>query len=174
MEDEWTYSYKFDYIHARHMVGSIKDFPALFEKIHGNLNPGGYAEFQDYYVKLQSVDNTLEGTALQRWNNMLNEALSYTGRSGIHSGKYKRWMQEAGFEDVTEHKFVVPGNTWAKGRNNKALGAWQMQNILDGLHGISMVLLTKFLNMSAEAVEVLLADVRRDIQDTRIHFFYPM
>lgn len=49
-----------------------------------------------------------------------------------------------------------------------------MQNILDGLHGISMVLLTKFLNMSPEAVEVLLVDVRKDIQNPRIHFYYPV
>lgn len=68
----------------------------------------------------------------------------------------------------------VPGNPWAKGREKKSLGLWQMQNILDGLHGISMVLLTKFLNMSPEAVEVLLVDVRKDIQNPRIHFYYPV
>ncbi|ETS74756.1 hypothetical protein PFICI_13240 [Pestalotiopsis fici W106-1] len=174
VEDEWVYSYKFDYVHARHMVGSIKNFPALFSMIYENLNPGGYVEFQDYYVKLQAIDDSLNGTALQRWNNMLNEALAFTGRSGMNSSKYKRWMEEAGFQDVTEHKFSVPGNPWAKGREKKSLGLWQMQNILDGLHGISMVLLTKFLNMSPEAVEVLLVDVRKDIQNPRIHFYYPV
>lgn len=156
------------------MVGSVKDFPKLFGTIFENLNPGGYVEFQDYYVKLQAVDGTLDGTALQRWNNMLNEALTHTGRSGLHAIHYKRWMREAGFKDVSETKFAVPGNPWAKGKNNKALGAWQMENILEGLHGISVMLFTKFMGMSAEAVEVMLADVRKDIQDTRIHFYYPM
>ncbi|KAI0170490.1 S-adenosyl-L-methionine-dependent methyltransferase [Pestalotiopsis sp. NC0098] len=174
VEDEWVYSYKFDYVHARHMVGSIKNFPGLFAMVYENLNPGGYVEFQDYYVKLQAIDDSLNGTALQRWNNMLNEALSFTGRSGMNSAKYKRQMEEAGFQDVVEHKFSVPGNPWAKGREKKSLGLWQMQNILDGLHGISMVLLTKFLNMSPEAVEVLLVDVRKDIQNPRIHFYYPV
>ncbi|KAF7518594.1 hypothetical protein G7054_g13409 [Neopestalotiopsis clavispora] len=174
VEDEWVYSYKFDYVHARHMVGSIKNFPALFSMVYENLNPGGWVEFQDYYVKLQAIDDSLNGTALQRWNNMLNEALSFTGRSGMNSAKYKRQMEEAGFQDVTEHRFSVPGNPWAKGREKKSLGLWQMQNILDGLHGISMVLLTKFLNMSPEAVEVLLVDVRKDIQNPRIHFYYPV
>lgn len=107
VEDEWVYSYKFDYVHARHMVGSIKNFPGLFAMVYENLNPGGYVEFQDYYVKLQAIDDSLNGTALQRWNNMLNEALSFTGRSGMNSAKYKRQMEEAGFQDVVEHKFSV-------------------------------------------------------------------
>ncbi|KAK6840740.1 S-adenosyl-L-methionine-dependent methyltransferase [Apiospora arundinis] len=174
LEDEWIWSYKFDYIHARHMVGSISDFARIFQTIYENLNPGGYVEFQDYYVKLDSFDGTLDGTALQRWNNMINEALIPTGRSGLNSANYARWMQEAGFEDVVEEKFAVPGNPWTRDKTHKQLGVLQRTNILEGLHGISISLFTKFLGMSTEEVEVFLADVRRDINDTRIHFHYPV
>lgn len=174
VEDEWVWSYKFDYVHARHMVGSIADFPKLFRTIFDNLNPGGYVEFQDYYVKLVSSDGTLDGTALQRWNNMINEALGPTGRSGLNSAHYQRWMTEAGFEEVREEKFLVPGNPWPRDKEWRQLGMLQMTNILEGLHGISINLFTKFLNMSVEAVEVFLSDVRRDIRNPRIHFYYPV
>ncbi|KAK7967907.1 uncharacterized protein PG986_002184 [Apiospora aurea] len=174
LEDEWIWSYKFDYIHARHMVGSVSDFPRLFQTIYENLNPGGWVEFQDYYVKLDSFDGTLDGTALQRWNAMINEALVPTGRSGLNSAHYAGWMREAGFEDVVQEKFAVPGNPWTRDKTHKQLGVLQRTNILEGLHGISISLFTKFLGMSTEEVEVFLADVRRDINDTRIHFHYPV
>ncbi|KAK8065186.1 hypothetical protein PG997_011933 [Apiospora hydei] len=174
LEDEWIWSYKFDYIHARHMVGSVSDFPRLFRTIYENLNPGGWVEFQDYYVKLDSFDGTLDGTALQRWNAMINEALVPTGRSGLNSAHYAGWMREAGFEDVVQEKFAVPGNPWTRDKTHKQLGVLQRTNILEGLHGISISLFTKFLGMSTEEVEVFLADVRRDINDTRIHFHYPV
>jgi hypothetical protein len=174
IEDEWMYSSKFDYIHGRHMVGSILEFPKLFAAIFENLTPGGWVEMQDYYVKLQAIDDTLDGTALQRWSQMLNHALSFTGRSGLNSAKYKHWMREAGFEDVREEVFAVPGNPWAKGEVQKHLGAMQMENILEGIHGISMLLFTKHLGMSTSAVEALLVDVRKDLKDRNIHFYYPM
>ncbi len=59
VEDDWMFSAKFDYIHGRHMVGSITDFPKLFNTIYENLNPGGWVEMQDYYVKLQSSKQIL-------------------------------------------------------------------------------------------------------------------
>ncbi|KAI1080336.1 methyltransferase domain-containing protein [Whalleya microplaca] len=174
IEDLWVFSHKFDYIHARHMVGSVKDFPKLFQVIYDNLNPGGWVEFQDYYVKLQSIDGTLDGTTLQRWNNMLNHALSFTGRSGLTAAKYKGWLRQAGFQNIEEEKFAVPGNTWAKGTEQKQLGFMQMENILEGIHGMSMTLFTKFLGMSVEEVELMLVDVRKDLRNRDIHFYYPM
>ncbi|KAI0189097.1 methyltransferase domain-containing protein [Xylaria flabelliformis] len=174
IEDEWMFSSKFDYVHGRHMVGSITDFPKLFASIYANLNPGGWVELQDYYVKLQSIDGTLDGTVLQRWNHMLNHALTFTGRSGLNTVKYRRWMRDAGFEDVREEVFAVPGNPWAKGEEQKQLGALQMENILEGLYGISISLFTKFLGMSPQAVETLLVDVRKDLMNRNIHFYYPM
>jgi len=168
------FSDKFDYVHGRHLIGSISDFPRLFAVIHENLNPGGWLEMQDYYVKLQSVDGTLEGTTLQRWSQMINEALSFTGRSGLRTVRYRHWMREAGFEDVREEVFAVPGNPWAKGLEQKQLGAMQMENILEGIHGFSISLFTKYLGMSPEAVEALLVEVRKDLVNTNIHFYYPM
>ncbi|KAI1364026.1 S-adenosyl-L-methionine-dependent methyltransferase [Xylaria arbuscula] len=174
IDDEWMFSTKFDYIHGRHMVGSISDFPRLFTSIYENLNPGGWVEMQDYYVKLQAVDNTLDGTALQRWNNMINHALTFSGRSGLNAIKYKKWLRDAGFEDIREEVFAVPGNPWPKGSDQKQLGAMQMENILEGIYGMSIKLFTNFLHMSSEAVEALLVDVRKDLTNRNIHFYYPI
>lgn len=171
-EDEWVFSEKFDFIHSRHMTGSISDFPAMFAMCYENLNPGGWIEFQDYYVKLQCVDDSLEGTALETWNDYMIEGVRRMGKNALACAKYKKQMADAGFVDVTESKFALPGNQWAKGEDQKMLGTMQLENIMDGLHGFSIGLFTKMLGMSAEEVELLLVDVRKDLRNTKIHFYY--
>ncbi|KAK1767358.1 S-adenosyl-L-methionine-dependent methyltransferase [Phialemonium atrogriseum] len=171
-EDEWVFPHHFDLIHARFMCGSIGSFPTTFERCLAHLNPGGWAEFQDYYVRMQCIDGSLRGTALQRWNELLLDGVARSGRSGLAAARFRAQMIDAGFVDVVERKFALPGNPWAKGRREKVLGTMQMTNILDGLHGISIGLFTKVHGMSVEEVELLLDDVRKDLRNKDIHFYY--
>ncbi|KAK6205787.1 hypothetical protein LQW54_008271 [Pestalotiopsis sp. IQ-011] len=170
-EDEWIYSQKFDYIHARYMCAFLTDFPKLFRSLYDNLEPGGWTEWMEMLIYFQSPDDTLEGTALQRWNTLIIEGVKNMGRNVLSCKKYKRWMQEVGFDRVTEQKFTVPANTWAKGRKNKELGALQMVNNLNGVYGLTMTVLTKGLGWASEEVEVFLADVRKDMTDKNIHAY---
>lgn len=153
------------------MCMGFSDFTKIFKSCYDNLTPGGYVEAQDYYFKIQCIDDSLRGTALERWNNLILEAVSRVGKSGIAVGRYKSQMESVGFTDVVERKFALPGNSWAKGQNQKMLGLMQMTNISDGLHGFSIHALTK-MGMTAEEVEELLADVRNDLKNRHIHFYY--
>ncbi|KAF7541938.1 hypothetical protein G7054_g312 [Neopestalotiopsis clavispora] len=170
-EDEWIYSHKFDYIHGRYLCAFLTDFPKLFRSIFDNLVPGGWVEFMEMLIFFQSPDDTLEGTTLQKWNQLIIEGIKNMGRNVLSVKKYKRWMLEAGFDQVTERKFTVPANTWAKGRKNKELGALQMVNNLNGVYGLTMTVFTKGLGWAPEEVEVFLADVRRDMTDKNIHAY---
>lgn len=171
-EDEWVFNHKFDYIHARFMCGSFSNFPEIFRSCLENLEPGGWAEFQDYYVKMQCVDDSLAGTSLERWNDCVLEGVRRMGKNGLAAARFKSQMLDAGFTDVVERKFALPGNPWAKGEDQKMLGMMQMENILDGLHGFSIGLFTKMLGMAAEEVELMLMEVRKDLRNTKIHFYY--
>jgi hypothetical protein len=154
------------------MVGAFGDFPKIFRYSYENLNPGGWAEFQEYYAELQCSDGSLAGTALERWNKLFLEAVEKAGRNGRSAARFKNQMIDAGFQDVVEKKFALPGNPWAKGERQKILGVMQMTNILDGIHGMTINLFTKVLGWSAEEVEVFLVDVRKDLKNTHIHFYY--
>lgn len=171
-EDEWVFNHRFDYVHARFMCGSFSNFPDIFRSCLDNLEPGGWAEFQDYYVKMQCVDDSLAGTALERWNDCVLEGVRRMGKNGLAAARFKAQMLDAGFVDVVERKFALPGNPWAKGEDQKMLGMMQMENILDGLHGFSIGLFTKMLGMAAEEVELMLMEVRKDLRNTKIHFYY--
>ena len=43
-----------------------------------------------------------------------------------------------------------------------------------GLEALSMALFTRYLRWEKEQVEVLLADVRNDLKDRRIHAYFPV
>ena len=172
VEEAWTYPNKFDYIHSRFMVAAFGDFAKIFRHCYENLQPGGWVEFQEYYVPFQCDDDTFEGTAIQKWNKLFLEAVAKMGRHGTVAAHFKRQIAEAGFVDVVERKFALPSNPWPKGEREKMLGFMQMTNISDGLQGMTMSLFTKVLGWSVEQIEALVADVRNDLRNTKIHVYY--
>lgn len=171
-EDEWVYSHTFDYIHLRLMFHTFKSHRHVMESAFSFLNPGGWMEWQDYYCELQCVDDTMRGTALERWIQLYIEGGGRLGRDMLAPRRYKRWMEDAGFIHVTEERLVIPGNAWPRGREMKTLGLWQMTNFLDGIQAVTMTIFTRGLGMTPEEVEVLLVDVRKDIKNLGVHFYF--
>ncbi|WDK12821.1 methyltransferase domain-containing protein [Colletotrichum graminicola] len=153
------------------MCTSIFDLPKLFGQVYDNLNPGGWVEFQETVIDFRAVDNSLEGTSLRRWNDHLLEGIRKAGRDALSPFEYARYMTSAGLQNVQERRFAVPTSPWARGRNQKILGAMQMTNNLEGVQGITMKIFTQVLGWSQEAVELLLVDVRRDMADKKIHAY---
>jgi len=138
--------------------------------------PGGYIEFQDYGLPLKCADDTLDGTSLQRWGYLLCEAARKLGRpmGTDASGRYREWMAQAGFVDIEERHYMWPSNGWPKDPYMKELGRWNQVNILDGLEGFCLALLTRGLGWRKEEVDIFVAKVSADIKDRRIHGYYPM
>lgn len=171
-DDEWVYSERFDYVHLRMMFHCFRDHPRLMRSALAHLRPGGYMEWQDWSCVLQSSDDSIRGTPLEEWSRRYVEAGARLGRDMLSPPKYKQWMIDAGFIDVVERKLAVPGNPWARGKENKSMGYLQMTNFLEGLHASTMTMFTKGLGMSPEEVELFLVDMRKAIKDTRIHFYW--
>ena len=102
------------------------------------------------------------------------EATSRIGKDWTRVKKYKEYLEQAGFEDVVEKKYQWPVGTWAKGKREKMLGQWYREDLLSGLQGFSMALLTRGLGMSTVEVELLLIGVREDINSNKIHIYIPV
>ncbi|KAK4112905.1 S-adenosyl-L-methionine-dependent methyltransferase [Canariomyces notabilis] len=171
VEDEWVFHHKFDYIHGRYLLLFLKDWNHVFKSFYKNLHPGGWAEFQEIIICFQSIDGSIEGTALQRWNTLLLEGIRKMGRRPTEALRCKKWMAEAGFVNISEKKFAVPMNPWAKGKVQKALGAMQMANNLEGVDGLTMTVFTRSLGWTPAQVEEMLVDVKRDMKDRSIHAY---
>ena len=60
----------------------------------------------------------------------------------------KGWMEDAGFVDVVEKKFVWPIGPWARDPKLKDMGRWGERNWADGLEGWVLALYTRVLGVS--------------------------
>lgn len=54
------------------------------------------------------------------------------------------------------------------------VGLWTYHNMSGSLSGISVALFTRGLGWSVEELEVFLIGVRKDMQNTKIHAYWPM
>jgi hypothetical protein len=171
-EDEWAYSHKFSFIHGRALFTAFKDPAEIFRKAYAALAPGGYFEMQDVYFKPHSPDNTVEGTAWERWSELLVEAAKKLGRNWHGPPHYAQWMRDAGFEDVVEKIVQLPINTWPLGQKNKLMGMWFLEDVSQGIGAITPAVLSRN-GMPMEEIEALIGDVRGLMRDKSIHVYYP-
>lgn len=156
------------------MSSPVRDPEELALTDRSFLEPGGYLEIQDYILPPRSNDGTYDGTSLALWAETMLAACRKIGRPMDLSHKYREWMEEAGFVEIEEKLFVWPTNTWPKVKHLKELGRWNEVNLVEGMEGFSLALMTRALGWSKEEVEVLCAKVRNDLKDRSIHAYFPM
>ncbi|KAG8672936.1 hypothetical protein FPOAC1_006236 [Fusarium poae] len=175
IEEEWQYSNLFDYIHSRMMNSSVADWATYAAKIYDNLAPGGYVELHEIDIFVASDDNTLSKSHnLYRWAELLQEASDKLGRPYFNPSGLKEVLEKAGFEDVHESRFKWPSNQWAKDPKHKELGLWNNENANYFLEGVAIAPLTRALGWSREQVAVFIVQARKEVNDTRIHAYWPI
>lgn len=128
---------------------------------------------QDADFPMKSVDDSLQGTALWKWNMCIEEGAEKIGKPWTRTKEYKGWMEEIGFVDIEENIVPWPINTWPRDPHLKTLGLWFQHDLLEGLNSTT-ALLTRGLGWSLEEVEALLVDVRKDIENRRVHAYVSM
>ncbi|TEA12661.1 Secondary metabolism regulator LAE1 [Colletotrichum sidae] len=174
IEDEWTFSQPFQYIHSRFMTSSIGDWKLFLQRCYDNLEPGGYVELQETAIFAKSDDGTLKPEhALTKWAENLMKASIQLGAVWVDTPELRDIMLEVGFEDVALSTYKWPTNQWPKDEHFKELGAWNNENFRRGVEAITMAPLTRALGWSPEEVRVFLIDVRKEGNDMSIHAYWP-
>ncbi|KAK2051023.1 methyltransferase domain-containing protein [Colletotrichum caudatum] len=174
IEDEWTFTQPFQYIHSRFMTSSIRDWKLYLQRCYDNLEPGGYLELQETAIFAKSDDGTLKPEhPLIKWAEYLMEASIKLGAAWVDTPELRELMLEVGFEGVTLHTYKWPTNSWPKDEHFKELGEWNNVNFTTGLEAITMAPLTRALDWSPEEVRLFLIDVRKDGNDRNIHAYWP-
>ncbi|KAF2753913.1 S-adenosyl-L-methionine-dependent methyltransferase [Pseudovirgaria hyperparasitica] len=173
-EDEWLFRHKFDYIHLRLMAGTFESWEKVIQSAFDNLEPGGWLEIQDYDMPCKSDDNTLAGTKLELWASKMVEGARKMGRPVDQSPNYRRWMQEIGFVDIQEQRYVWPTNCWPRDPKLKELGKWSLVNLNEGMDGFTLAIFTRVLGWTKPEVDVLCAQVRADLRNRSIHAYFSL
>ncbi|KAI5455847.1 S-adenosyl-L-methionine-dependent methyltransferase [Mariannaea sp. PMI_226] len=166
--DDWAFSQKFDYVHLRYIVTCFNDTKSVIQKAFDHMEPGGWIEFYDTTTELIRIDDTLTGTAVERWARLVDEGGKKIGRDFAKSLKYPVWCREVGFTDVTEEYFPLPSNPWTKDAKFKEIGRYSMNNQLGLVDSLSRFL--RIAGLSEDEIEKLEAQTKQDIQNPDIHY----
>ncbi|KXH65002.1 methyltransferase domain-containing protein [Colletotrichum salicis] len=183
VEEEWTWSRPFNYIHSRVMTGAIDDWDlyprrCYEHQTHSNLEPGGWIELQELDVNVTSDDGTLTPHhVLSHWSRLLAAASQKLGRPYIDPRALAAahdpttGLAAVGFVDVSVTTFKWPLNEWPKSAKHKQLGRIQLENGTTGMEAFTMAAFTRAFKWTPEAVNVFLVDVRNDLRDRDIHAY---
>lgn len=162
IRETWTFAEdSMDFIHIRALYGSIKDWPALYEKCMRHLKPGGWLEQVEYSADWVSDDNSIpEGHVFRKASACYNGAGEQMGQTFCIWEQSKDYFDKAGFVNTVEKRFKMPLGPWPADKKMKEIGRWHLLEAYQGLEGWTLALYTRILGWSVEEVQVFLAQVR--------------
>ncbi|KAK4453394.1 S-adenosyl-L-methionine-dependent methyltransferase [Podospora aff. communis PSN243] len=162
---EWLHPRNhFDYIHSRHTVMAIKDWPRLMRRSLEHLKPGGWFELHEVYHNPIAEVKTLasDHPVAQYWS-LIDQGLANLGVQlhAVANEGMKTMMQECGYINVQEKVLRIPIGPWPKNKVLKMVGVLWQTILLDGIQAIALGPLTRGCGWSREQVELFLIQVRR-------------
>jgi hypothetical protein len=84
--------------------------------------------------------------------------------------KWAELLQAAGFIDINIKWFNLPIGPWAKHEKNKVIGRFLYADFYEGLD-VARLLFTSVLGWSTEEIDVLIAEVRSEMKEQKIHLY---
>lgn len=159
----------FDLVHVR-MMGDLPQLDDLIQSIYAHLNPGGWAEFTEWVVVIETPDRSCEGGAFMRWNRLLRQGIQRLGSSVYYPLRYKERLLDAGFTNVTEVKNAAPNNACYPGKRIQRIGNRMVRCWMMVLEPVSVPIFHA-LGWSQTALDLLLDEVKKEIVDTRNHSY---
>lgn len=121
-------------------------------------------------------DGTLPADSLMAgWGPNFNKVAATTGKPLDTVDTMRAAIENAGFINVREKVYKVPVGDWAKNPILKEAGRVNKAQLLQGMEGYGMYLLTKFglpEPWSPEQVQVYLAKVRKEINTGGYHTYF--
>ena len=80
-------------------------------------------------------------------------------------------IQEAGFVDVVEKRFIWPIGPWSSDPKLKEVGRWNLLNWEEGMEGWVMALYTRQLKWSYDDVQSFLGQIRKALRGRKTHLW---
>ena len=124
LEEDWTFSYKFAYIHGRMLFSCFKDPARVIAQAVHALEPRGYLELQEALPTFVSdeKEKPLEGTCLIEQVKLLYKGVALAGKDQMYIERFKEYIVNAGLEDVKEVRYRQLIHPWPLDEYNKELG----------------------------------------------------
>lgn len=162
---DWTFQpQSFDFIHVRHMHGSIDDWPKLYSQMHKFLKPGGWFQHIEPGLELRCGNPNIqvdENHIFKQWAKLFHDTGDKTGRTfNFTDRRMEKWACEAGFTQVVHKTFKVPYGAWPKDKKLKDMGRFVSYFMELCLNGFVAYPIGEILGWSFEELQVLVAQMR--------------
>jgi SAM-dependent methyltransferase len=173
IEDEWLFKEaSFDFIHARELLMSIRNWEGLFAQALKYLKPGGWFEVGGSYPRPVSDDGSLAHDAsLVEISDLFFQMGEKMGTVMDAPLRWKQQLEEAGFVDITQTVFVIPQGPWPKDKRLKKVGAFEHHSLMLGFEAYLMRGYTAILGGKPEELMVTLAQTRKELNDPKVHSY---
>lgn len=127
------------------------------------------------HVGIFCDDGTLPvDSVLSTWGADMTACAERAGRPVDTMDTMRERIEEAGFINVQQQDYKMPVGTWPKLQVYKDAGRANKEQLLNGLEGYCMFLLTKFgapKPWSAEDVKVLVEKAKKDLDNPTYHLY---
>jgi len=170
MEWPWDLNY-FDFIHTRHLIGAISDWPRLYEQAFRHLRPGGWFEHCEYDITTRSDTGLVDDDHIfNRWCKYFFDSSKVTGRrfDFPRKGEMKKIMDEAGFVDVVHRQWKIPIGGWARDPKMKELGFFTFEFIDSSLEGFALFILNKIMEWEVDRIMAHVKEMQDGIRRGRL------
>ncbi|KAI0473360.1 S-adenosyl-L-methionine-dependent methyltransferase [Xylariaceae sp. FL0804] len=173
----WTWAPgSFDYVHARWLVGSVADWPALFREAFRAIRPGGTFESIESSAMIRSDDDTVAvGSALDQWGRVFWEAGKKFGRSFrvVEDGLQRQAMEAAGFVDIKEIDVKTPLGGWSSDPKQREIGLYGRYALEQDVEGFVVYMWSTVMGWSKEEIQVYAAHLRNELKSGKAHAWFP-
>jgi len=169
----------FDYIHLQMGLGSVGNFPLLYEKIYRHLKPGGWFEHVEIDFAPQCMDKTLppEGLLMKWWHTYVAPPYGVVGRPIVYDPNTEHLLHQKGFSNIKHEEYMLPLNGWSGETSRHVSGTWWEHAMSfgegrgHGLEALSLAVLTRVQGWSPEHARRLCEDALREATDPAIHAY---
>ncbi|KAM0547311.1 hypothetical protein ACHAPJ_010446 [Fusarium lateritium] len=172
---EWTFKSNFaDYIHARWLMGSVKDWDAFFSEAFRVCKPGAWVESHEASSNISSPDNTVRPeSAMGHWGKFFIEGGKKLGATftGVDDGTQRKAMEDAGFINIQEFRFRNPIGSWPEDPVEKRMGSyckWGLETDSEGF----ILFMAHTLGWTREEILVYVAQFRKEIRSGKHHGYF--
>jgi SAM-dependent methyltransferase len=134
---EWAAPNKYDFIHARELLGSVPDWISMYRKVYNALKPGGWFDQAEPCLLFRSDHSEIEDDhAYSLWNKVMIDAGKKAGMEFNVGPKIKDRLTDAGFVNVRVRSEKWPVGRWPKDPHWRNLGAFNLLRLYDGTQGL--------------------------------------
>ncbi|KAL7274172.1 hypothetical protein RUND412_002932 [Rhizina undulata] len=173
IEEDWQYQENsFDLIYARSMTGYIYDWPKLYKQAFKALKPGGWIELQGFGNGFSADGDPLpQDNILAMWTQYWASAAEKSGRpfATVVPGIAKA-LEDVGCVDVTQKIINFPAGRWPKGKHEKELGMYWLQNMMDSVEA-SCLAIMRSLSWDKKETDEFIIDVKAALRNPSHHLY---